>query len=49
MIAPSRAMMSAVARPMPLATAVIKATLSVKRIAPPFLAPLDVSWCNVAL
>src|SRR5947209_1711174 len=35
-MAPSRAMISAVARPMPLAKAVMTATLSVNRMAPPF-------------
>src|SRR6516164_6523669 len=34
--APSRAMISAVARPIPLAKAVMTATLPVNRIAPPF-------------
>src|ERR1700731_866761 len=35
-MAPSRAMISAVARPMPLAKGVMTATLSVNRMAPPF-------------
>src|SRR5436190_16552445 len=50
MTAPSRAMISAVARPIPLANAVISATLSVNRILPPFVSapanafsPLDAS------
>src|SRR5579884_2677412 len=45
-MAPSRAMISAVARPMPLATAVMTATLSEKRIAPPFSPALGAALCG---